>query len=134
MEAGQAVTSRAVFPDPIDVRDNGLRGDVRTFRLLAPFTYYSSRGAITVPAGFVTDGASIPRIFWTALAQFGPWFGAAIIHDFLYSEFNTRFDRRTSDLLFKEAMFNAGLDWPRRELIYRAVRAFGGDTFKGSKR
>ncbi|MCW1921331.1 DUF1353 domain-containing protein [Luteolibacter arcticus] len=125
--------SRAVFPDPIDVRDNGLQGDVRTFRLLAPFTYLSSRGAITVPAGFVTDGASIPRVFWSVLAQFGPWFGAAIIHDWLYSELNLRFTRLQSDDLFKEAMFNAGLDWPRREMIYRAVRWFGGRSFKGSK-
>lgn len=128
------MTSRAVFPDPIDVRDNGLVGDVRTFRLLAPFTYLSSRGAITVPAGFVTDGASIPRAFWNALSPFGPWFGPAIIHDYLYSEFNRRFTRQESDDLFKEAMFNAGLDWPRRELIYRAVRLFSGNYFKGSKK
>lgn len=125
--------SRTVFPDSIDVRDNGLRGDVRTFRLLAPFTYISSRGPITVPYGFTTDGASIPRAFWSILEPFGPWFGPAIIHDFLYSEHNHRFNRKESDDIFKEAMFNAGLDWPRRECIYRAVRLFSSGYFKGTK-
>ncbi len=126
--------SRAVFPDPIDLRDHGLRGDTRLFRLISPFTCYSSYGTITVPAGFVTDGASIPRLFWALLGPFGPWFAAAIIHDYLYSDLNTRFTREQSDLIFKEAMFNLGVDWPRREAIYRAVRAFGGRSFKGTKR
>lgn len=125
--------SRAVFPDELDTRDNGCRGNVQLFKLLAPFTYLSSRGAITVPAGFVTDGASIPQCLWSIVGPTGPYFKAAVIHDYLYSEANTRFTRRKSDALFKEAMFNAGLDWPRREMIYRAVRLFGGKHFKGSK-
>lgn len=126
--------SRAVFPDQLDLRDHGLRGDIRMFRLIGPFTCYSSYGTITVPAGFITDGASIPRVFWTLLMPFGPYFAAAIIHDYLYSDLNMRFTREQSDLIFKEAMFNLGLDWPRREAIYRAVRAFGGRSFKGTKK
>ncbi len=121
-----------LFPEPLNLTDAGLRGDVRLFRLLSPFTYVSSRGAITVPLGFITDGASIPRTFWTLLGPFGPYFEAAVIHDFLYSPWNRRFTRLEVDQLFKEAMFNLGLDWPRRELIYRAVRAFGGRTFRGN--
>ncbi|MDR1451375.1 MAG: DUF1353 domain-containing protein, partial [Helicobacteraceae bacterium] len=34
------------------------------FKLVEPF----SRNGIDVPVGFVTDGASIPRIFWVAFA------------------------------------------------------------------
>lgn len=126
--------NRAVFPDPIELRDHGLWGDTRLFRLLNPFTYISSYGVVTVPTGFITDGASIPRIFWSALMPFGFYFAAAIIHDYLYSEFNTRFSRAQSDVIFKEAMFNLGLDWPRREAIYRAVQMFGGNSFKGTKK
>lgn len=126
--------SRAVFPDELDLRVNGNRGNVQLFRLLAPFTYLSSRGAITVPAYFETDGASIPEVLWSALSPSGPYFKAAVIHDYLYSEHNRRFTRKESDDLFKEAMFNAGLDWPRRECIYRAVRLFSAGYFKGSKK
>src|SRR5262245_38142541 len=38
----------------------------------------------TVPAGFVTDLASIPRIFWSALPRDGEYAYAAILHDYLY--------------------------------------------------
>lgn len=39
---------------------------------------------ITVPSGFVPDGASIPRILHIAIPTTG-WYGrAAIIHDYLY--------------------------------------------------
>lgn len=121
------------FPLPLDLRNNGLIDDKRTFRLLAPFCYVSSRGRIVVPAGFVTDGASIPRALWFALDPFGPWFESAVIHDFLYSELNETFTRAEADEIFKEAMFNAGLDWQRREQIYRAVRIFGTAFYKGKK-
>lgn len=120
-----------VFPQPLKLEDAGLCGDVRLFRLLAHFVYRSSLGTISVPAGFVTDGASIPRGLWSVFSPTGPWFGAAVIHDFLYSPHNTRRTRKEADLLFKEAMFNAGLDWPRREMIFRAVRLFGGANYRG---
>jgi hypothetical protein len=119
------------FPDKLAFEDAGLRGDVRLFKLLSIFRYRSSLGVITVPKGFITDGASIPRIFWSLLGPFGPYFQAAIVHDYLYSDRNQSITRDTADHIFKEAMFNSGLDWPRREAIYHAVRIFGGRTFKG---
>lgn len=40
---------------------------------------------IVVPAGFVTDYASIPRGLWSfGLAPHGPYSRAALIHDYLY--------------------------------------------------
>lgn len=119
------------FPDKLLFEDAGLRGDVRLFKLLFMFRYRSSLGVVTVPAGFVTDGASIPGIFWSILGPFGPYFQAAIVHDYLYSELNLSITRDVADHIFKEAMWNTGLDWPRRELIYRAVRLFGARHFKG---
>jgi hypothetical protein len=119
------------FPDQLEFRDAGMRGASRIFRLTAPFSYLSSRGPITVPAGFETDGASIPRVFWSILDPFGPYFKAAVIHDWLYSRHNRRFTRAQSDELFKEAMRNNGLDWLRRELIYSAVRLGGWRNYKG---
>ena len=69
------------FPDELQFRDAGMRGASRIFRLTAPFSYISSRGVVTVPAGFDTDGASVPRVFWSVLDPFGPYFKAAVIHD-----------------------------------------------------
>lgn len=123
-----------VFPDPLILADAGTRNNSRLFRLEHDFRYRSSLGTITVPAGFITDGASIPRIFWTILAPFGEYFEAAIIHDYLYTEANRKFTRAETDLIFKEAMFNVGVGWLTRGLIYRAVRIGGRNLFRGSKK
>jgi len=120
-----------VFPHPLRLEDSGLNGDVRQFRLLHHYAYRSSYGTITVPRGFITDLASIPRCLWSFFSFAGPWMSAAVIHDYLYTPANTRFTRLEADLIFKEAMFNVGVDWPRREAIYRAVRLCGGARFQG---
>ncbi len=119
------------FPDELVLRDAGMRGASRLFRLARYYRYVSSYGTVTVPPGFVTDGASIPRMFWSVFAPFEEYFGAAVVHDFLYSAGNTQFSRQEADRIFKEAMFNLGVHWPRREAIFRAVRLFGRSSFRG---
>src|SRR5258708_33483224 len=39
---------------------------------------------ITVPVGFVTDLASVPRVFWSLLPPAARYSYPAIIHDYLY--------------------------------------------------
>lgn len=119
------------FPDTLRLEDAGMRGGSRVFRLESNFRYFSSFGVIEVPAGTETDGASVPRVFWTVFEPFGEYFGAAVIHDFLYSPANHEFDRWESDIIFKEAMYNCGVPWHKREPIYHAVRMFGGRSFQG---
>lgn len=119
-----------VFPDTLRLEDAGLRCGSRVFRLEAPFRYFSAFGLIEVPAGTETDGASVPRAFWPIFDPFGEYFGAAVIHDFLYSPANREFSRGEADEIFKEAMYNVGVPWYRREVIYRAVRLFGGSSFR----
>lgn len=94
---------------------------------------YSSDRAnriITVPAGFITDLASVPRIplaFWmtgdTAHA-------AAVVHDFLYS--TGQVNRGTADAVLLEAMAVTGIPSWRRYAMYLGVRVFGGSRFKTS--
>lgn len=45
--------------------------------------YYQSRDVITVPEGFETDFASIPRVFWRVLPPWGKYGKAAVVHDYL---------------------------------------------------
>lgn len=120
------------FPDPIILTDAGMVGSSRTFRLVSRFRYISSYGEIVVPKGFITDGASIPSVFWSIISPFGDYFGAAIIHDYLYNHDTeySNYSREEADLIFKEAMFNLGVPWLRRETIYRAVQLFGGLSFR----
>ncbi|MDD3814444.1 MAG: DUF1353 domain-containing protein [Desulfocapsaceae bacterium] len=39
---------------------------------------------VIVPKGFITDGASIPRLLWWIISPFGPLLEGAILHDFGY--------------------------------------------------
>lgn len=120
------------FPDELNFTDAGMRGDSHIFRLIDRFRYLSEFGIVTVHKGFETDGASIPKAFWSVLSPYGPYFQAAVIHDFLYSRWNLTHDREDSDLIFKAAMYDLGVDWFQREVIYQAVRWFGWRSFKGN--
>ena len=122
------------FPDVAQFADAGMRGDCRIFKLTSLFRYRSSFGTIVVPRGFCTDGASIPKIFWNIFSPFGSYFSAALVHDFLYSKDSDDLfpvqDRKQADLIFKEAMFNAGVGWITRETVFRAVRLGGWVSYK----
>lgn len=122
------------FPDTIRLEDAGMHGASRVFRTLERFRFYSpSLGWIEVPAGTLTDGASIPRIFWNILSPFGSYFKAALPHDYLYSAENKRFTRQQADTVLREGMIAAGVPWHKRAVIYYAVRAFGWRFFQGKK-
>lgn len=100
------------------------------YRLLEPFVYDSNLlGRIEIPAGFLTDFASIPRILWRYLdpedsaIQF-----ASLVHDYLY--FTQPCSREVADKVMVEAMEISGARWDQRVVAYRAVRLFGGSHWK----
>lgn len=45
--------------------------------------YKSANGDVTVPIGFISDGASIPIFLKKYFSSTGRYFGAAIIHDYI---------------------------------------------------
>jgi hypothetical protein len=99
-----------------------------TWRLTAPLVYESDlAGTITVPAGFVTDFASVPRVpvaFWLTGDTAHD---AAVVHDYLYS--TGELPREKADAVLLEAMAVTGIPAWRRYPMYWAVRAFGGRYF-----
>jgi len=78
---------------------------------------------ITVPRGFVTDFASIPRALHGYLGPTGRYSNAAIVHDYLY--WIQACDRRQSDNLMAIAMREAGVRASEEWQIYHAVRIGG---------
>lgn len=76
---------------------------------------------VTVPTGFVTDLASIPRIFRFLIIKNGRHRPAAIVHDYL-CRLGLEFSRVTADKIFYEAMKVRHVPWLRRKLMYAAVR------------
>lgn len=95
--------------------------------LLEPLVYYSELlgRKVTVPAGFVTDFASVPRlpfIYWfagnTAKAP-------AVLHDWFYRTNTEDITRATADALLAEAMEAQGYWKLRSWLMWAGVRIGG---------
>ncbi|EAO0848194.1 DUF1353 domain-containing protein [Salmonella enterica subsp. enterica serovar Minnesota] len=96
------------------------------WRVYEPFAFYLSddnSDVISVPAGFVTDLASVPRIFWTLLPPDGKYAKAAIIHDYLYD--NALRTKREADKIFLDGMTVLGVPRWKRVIMYQAVKLFG---------
>ena len=84
---------------------------------------------VTVPAGYESDGASIPRWAWTLTGLYPchpSVLGAALLHDFLYTDRGPVFcRRRTADRWFRQATIADGLARWRAGVIWAAVRVGG---------
>jgi hypothetical protein len=97
------------------------------FLTLEPFAYaIGDKGMpfiIQVPAGFRTDLASIPRMFWPILPPHGVYSKAAIVHDWLYVTGHA--SRLVADAVFYEAMRALGVGWFRANIMFMAVRIGG---------
>ena len=78
--------------------------DMDYFGVLAPVTwipeFYGSKG-ITVPFGFVTDFASVPRLLWSLFPPIGRYGYAAVFHDFVYWE-QDAITRKEADRVFRD--------------------------------
>lgn len=118
----------AILPDNPDLRFGDVIAGSRTFVLQEPL--YHSHGL--VPTGFVTDGASVPRIFWNLFPPSGSYFPAAIVHDWHYAH-STK-TRKECDQLFRGNMKLCGCRWYTRAIIYRAVRLGGWITWRKHRR
>jgi len=99
--------------------------DGRRMQLLAPFAYVDPSGRRwEAPRGSKIDGASIPRIAWSAIG--GPFEGrfreASVIHDVACVE-KTR-SHEIAHEAFYYAMLAGGTDLVQAKLMYAAVYKF----------
>jgi len=78
---------------------------------------------VDVPAGFITDFASVPRIFWSVLPRDGVYVYPAIIHDYMYWMQDAV--RDVADETLREGMQDFKVDPVSVNAIYWGVRAGG---------
>jgi hypothetical protein len=95
-----------------------------------PAPGYESLPQVEVPKGFVTDLASIPRLFWSLLRPDGEYTYPAIIHDYLY--WIQPIKREKADLVFRLAMEDFRIDAATAFVIYNAVRLGGGPAWQSN--
>jgi hypothetical protein len=102
--------------------------------LTSPISWHPDSGQdgylapIEVPAGFVTDFASIPRLFWSIFRPDGDYAHAAVIHDYLY--WTRSRPRDVADEILKRDMQDLHVDRSSIAEIYTAVRAFGSGAWE----
>lgn len=112
------------FTDPLIVSP---LPDGRNWVLVEEFDYdvgaEGSGDTVHVPAGFVTDFASVPQFLWSILPYWGKYGKAAVVHDYLYSTHQKT--KQETDRVFLEAMLVEGTPKSKAEIMYWAVRLFG---------
>ena len=99
----------------------------------------TNKNVVSVPKGYITDLASVPRFCWAFIAPFDVA-RAAVVHDILYEKIYTAYKgekiltkhdreryRKVADDVFKEGMESAVPPVPKWKIwaAYNAVRVFG---------
>ena len=102
------------------------------FKLLEALEYEvgkeGSGFVVVVPAGALTDFASVPRFLWWVFPLWwlfppsGQYNKAAVIHDDLYRK---QWKRVVADAIFLDAMECLGVPWYVRWPMYLGVRVGG---------
>lgn len=110
------------------IKEAGPAGRAR-WRLLTDLAYNSQiHGLVIVPAGFVTDFASVPRLPLAYWLTGDTAHASAVVHDYLcrihYQSCKISWARAAD--VFAEAMRHEKVPAWRRQMMYLAVRWFGG--------
>ena len=108
-------------------------GDNRFWITLEDMEYVigSTRERISVPKGFVTDFASIPKGLWSiGLSPHGQYSRAALIHDYLY--WSQGCTRAQSDRLLVIAMKESNVGGFDEFVVYQGVDRGGEGAWNGN--
>lgn len=112
------------YPLPGRARDGrALFVTSRPVRFLTPYGWQE------VPAGYVTDFASIPRVAAWRIHPLDRHAWAALLHDWRYAVGEPG-KREMADAMFLNRLEMDGVWEPRRTVMYRAVQLGGEGGFK----
>lgn len=117
------------------------------FNLYAVYEDCYVSAIVTIPKGFVTDLASIPRSLWSILPPHGASFSASVLHDYYYTvhpmemwqlqhpdyfdkPYSQAEERKVADQIFYDNLIAAGISKLQAKTMYAAVRLFGSYRFK----
>ena len=95
------------------------RGGLGLFQVYQDFTVSTPYGGITVPAGFKSDLATIPRLFRWLLPQAGHSAAPGLVHDFLM-----HMDDKRATKVFSYLLRASGAGGFRRALMVSFVAIF----------
>ena len=106
-------------------------------RLIANFSVRHGQRVITVPAGFVTDYDSVPRLPFMYWILGGKRHKAAVVHDYLYSEKCSAMlalrGRAWADQAYRDILRAEGVGPVVAGIMYAGVRIGGRFCYKASE-
>jgi len=103
----------------------------RLWVLTQPFVFFVDDELFTVPQGFVTDGASVPRLLWPICSPVsGPFGQGALAHDFYYSIDGPDIGRLRADLILYAMGRLRGAWISEAQLVKSGVNLFGWMSYK----
>lgn len=125
--------------------------DADHWRVSRPFRFYlggkDTDRWVYVPAGYLTDGASVPRLLWSLIPPWGKYGQAAVVHDIVCEYLSITADgtplpvtRKECDAILLEAMTVLGVPmWQRKTIhcavsLYRALSGVSQPTATDAKR
>jgi hypothetical protein len=94
--------------------------DAVRWMMIEPVRYIGETETFVVPAGYVTDFATVPRIAVWLIPRFGSYTKAAILHDWLLTD--SEVSSVDADNLFRRALRELGVPPVRRTLMWVGVR------------
>lgn len=101
-----------------------------TYKTCEPIVYSIEGTRLLLPKFYITDLASIPKIFWSIVSPARSEFmSAAILHDFLYG-CHDDLSRKEIDSIFYNLLIDNGVSKSEALFFYLAVRMFGGNHFE----
>lgn len=88
--------------------------DKDKFRVYKELSYQD----INIPKGFVTNGANIPRLFWSLFPPNSPeYLSAVVIHDYMCANVAT-YGYEKADKYFYDAMLEIGVSKWKAKTFY----------------
>ena len=126
----------AAFQSPLRFEDQNAGADGIRLQLIDALVYDSAllQRSLLVPAGFVTDLASIPQLLWNVLPPIGAYDEAAVVHDYLFQHPPDGVTLRLANAVLNEAMAVCRVRRWKRRAIYAGVVIGGWVTWNRYRR
>lgn len=104
------------------------------WRVVFPLSFHlgdADDTQVHIPAGYLTDGASVPRVLWASVPPWGPYGPAVVVHDQLCDSWTiwkrgalVDIDREEVDRMLEEAMLALDVDSYTRRKIMLGVNGY----------
>jgi hypothetical protein len=106
--------------DELTIRPHG----TSTWKLVEDLIYEGADQRFVIPAGYVTDFATVPKFLRWLIDTYGPYTRAAIVHDWLITHGipDHLVTSRDADGIFRRIMREEGTPLPTRWVMWAAVR------------